>query len=133
MIAALNNVQLQVNISVKFRLHSMTDAQTWHGQILGIVGYDVARLHEDVDATNNNMTTNVAKKNPVSMTFLLVKCLQIELQLSQILGLEFIRLQLNSHHTLQQSVIEQQVHLEGFAAHGYAMLVVDKQEVLAHL
>lgn len=74
MIAALNNVQLQVNISVKFRLHSMTDAQTWHGQILGIVGYDVARLHEDVDATNNNMETNIAKKNPVSMTFLLVKC-----------------------------------------------------------
>ena len=27
-----------------------------------------------MDATNNNMETNVAKKNPVSMTFLLVKC-----------------------------------------------------------
>ena len=74
MIAALNNVQLQVNISVKFRLHSLTDAQMWYGQILGIVGYDVARLHSDVDATNNNMETSVAKKNPVSMTFLLVKC-----------------------------------------------------------
>lgn len=74
MTSTLNNVSLQVNINVKFRLHSLVDAQTWHGQILGIVGYDVARIHEDVDATNNNMETNVAKKNPISMTYLLVKC-----------------------------------------------------------
>lgn len=74
MISVLNNVNLQVNISVKFRLRSLTDAQTWHGQILGICGYDIARIHEDIDATNGNMESAVAKKNPISMTYLLVKC-----------------------------------------------------------
>lgn len=74
MTTTLNSVPLQVNINVKFRLHSLVDSQTWRGQILGICGYDIARIHEDVDATNNNMDTSVAKKNPISMTYLLVKC-----------------------------------------------------------
>ena len=74
MIASLNNVTLQLNIEVKFKLHSLTDKQTWRGKVIGIGGYDVAAQYNEVYATHNNMESQVAKRELVGMTFLIIKC-----------------------------------------------------------
>lgn len=73
MINAINNIQLSINTQVKFKLHSMTDKQTWRGKIIGICGYDVANQYEEVLAAHNNMEASVAKLEPTSMTFILIK------------------------------------------------------------
>lgn len=74
MITALNNVQLNINIEVKFTLKSLVDKQVWRGRIIGVCGFDVAMQYNDVVATHNNMPSSVAKQEPVSLTYILVKC-----------------------------------------------------------
>lgn len=74
MITALNNVALQINIEVKFKLRSLTDKQTWRGRVIGISGYDVAEQYNEVNATHNNMEPEVARREIVSMTFIILKC-----------------------------------------------------------
>lgn len=74
MITALNNVQLNINIEVKFTLKSLVDKQVWRGRIIGVCGFDVAMQYNDVVATHNNMPAAVAKQEPVSLTYILLKC-----------------------------------------------------------
>lgn len=74
MITTLNNVTLQINIDVKFKLASLTDKQTWRGKIIGLGGYDVAAQYSDIYAAHNNMEPQVVSKDPVTLTYLIIKC-----------------------------------------------------------
>ena len=73
MITQLNNVPLVLNIEVSFNLMSTTDKQTWRGQLVAIGGYDVANTYGDVLAIHNNMIASVAKKEPVSLTYIMIR------------------------------------------------------------
>ena len=74
MITTINNILLQINIEVTFKLNSLTDKQTYRGRIIGIGGYDIACVYHDVVAPHNNMESNVAQMEPAALTYLILKC-----------------------------------------------------------
>jgi len=74
MITTLNNILLQINIEVTFQLNSLTDKQSYRGRIIGIGGYDIAAIYNDVVAPHNNMEASVAKMEPAALTYLIIKC-----------------------------------------------------------
>lgn len=73
MITSLNTINLQINMEVKFKLRSTTDKQTYRGRVIGIGGYDVAAQYNEVNAAHNNMESEVARREIVAMTFLIIK------------------------------------------------------------
>lgn len=74
MITTINNILLQINIEVTFKLNSLTDKQTYRGRIIGIGGYDIACVYHDVVAPHNNMESHVAQMEPAALTYLILKC-----------------------------------------------------------
>ena len=73
MITSLNNIPLVLNIEVSFNLQSTTDKQTWRGQLVAVGGYDIANTYGDVLAIHNNMIPAVAKKEPVTLTYIVIR------------------------------------------------------------
>jgi hypothetical protein len=73
MITSLNNIPLVLNIEVSFNLKSTTDRQTWRGQLVAVGGFDVANTYNDVLAAHNNMIPAVAKLEPVSLTYIVIR------------------------------------------------------------
>lgn len=73
MITSLNNIPLVLNIEVSFNLQSTTDKQTWRGQLVAVGGFDVANTYGDVLAVHNNMIPAIAKKEPVSLTYIVIR------------------------------------------------------------
>ena len=67
MITTINNILLQINIEVTFKLNSLTDKQTYRGRIIACVYHDVVAPH-------NNMESNVAQMEPAALTYLILKC-----------------------------------------------------------
>jgi hypothetical protein len=65
----------------------------------------------------------------VCFAYFAIKSLEIELQLSQIFGLEFIDLELDGDEGLQFPVIEQQVETEVLTADRQQILFADEREV----
>jgi len=74
MITSLHNINLQINIEVEFKLNSLTDKQTYRGKIIGIGGFDIASVYNDVVAPHNNMESDVARQEPAALTYLIIKC-----------------------------------------------------------
>ena len=70
----INGVELNLNIEVSFKVRSTNDRQTWRGQIIGTVGFNVANAYTDLLALHNSMVQEVAIKEPVSLTYVLLKC-----------------------------------------------------------
>ena len=74
MTTAINGVELALNIEVSFKLRSTNDRQTWRGQIIGTVGFNVANVYNDILAVHSTMEREVSVKEPVSLTYFLLKC-----------------------------------------------------------
>lgn len=73
MTVAINGIRLDLNIDVSFQTKNQVDIQTYSGRLVGTVGYDVAKVYQDVVAIHNNMPTSVAKLEPATLTYLIIK------------------------------------------------------------
>lgn len=71
--SSINNVNIVNGMEVKFSTYNRRDSQTYRGTIVGVVGFDVARVHDDIIATHNNMDTSVAQQQIISQEFILLK------------------------------------------------------------
>lgn len=70
----IHGIVLRINMEVNFRLNSLTDAQTYRGTIIGIGGFDIASVYNDVVVVHNNMESSIARQEPASLTYLIIKC-----------------------------------------------------------
>lgn len=73
MSVVINSINVVNGMEVKFNTANRTDKQTYRGKIVGIVGFDVACIHEDVISVHNNMVPYVASEQIVSQQFILLK------------------------------------------------------------
>ena len=71
--SAINNVNIVNGMEVKFSTYNRIDTQTYRGTVVGVVGFDVARVHDDIIATHNNMSSEVASTQVVAQEFILLK------------------------------------------------------------
>ena len=73
MSATINGLNIVNGMEVKFSTYNKTDVQTYRGSVVGLVGFDVARVHDDIIAIHNNMDAEIAKLQVVSQEFILLK------------------------------------------------------------
>ncbi len=69
----INNLNVVNGMEVKFSTYNRTDTQIYRGAVVGIVGFDVARVHDDIIAIHNNMESTIAAESIVSQQFILLK------------------------------------------------------------
>ncbi len=69
----INGVTCVPELKVKFKTHSRVDQQTYRGTIVVCVNFEVARMYADIIANHNDMSADVAKKEYVVETYLLIK------------------------------------------------------------
>lgn len=69
----VNGINIVNGMEVKFSTHNTKDTQTYRGTVVGVVGFDVARVHDDIIAIHNNMTSTVAQSQIIAQEFILLK------------------------------------------------------------
>ena len=72
-VISINGVEILKDIEIRFKTHSKNDSQFYSGKVLGVVSYDVAAMHADIDAIHANQEYEVAKKEITSESFILVR------------------------------------------------------------
>ena len=61
-VITINGVEILKGIEIRFKTHSKNDSQFYSGKVMGIVNYDIAAMHADIDAIHANQEYEVAKK-----------------------------------------------------------------------
>lgn len=69
----INNLTVGTGMGVTFYINSKVDKQKYRGTVVGVVGFDAARIHEDIVANHNNMESSIAAKQIVAQQFILLK------------------------------------------------------------
>lgn len=69
----INGISCVKELDVCFKTYDKTDTQTYYGRIQGTVNFDVAANFGDVIAIHKNMKASVAKREPTSEDYLLIK------------------------------------------------------------
>jgi len=73
MSTSINGLSVVNGMEVKFSTYNRVDVQTYRGTVVGLVGFDVARVHDDIIAIHNNMESEIAKLQIVAQQFILLK------------------------------------------------------------
>lgn len=72
-VITINGVEILKGIEIRFKTHSKNDSQFYSGKVMGVVSYDIAVMHADIDAIHANQEYEVAKKEITSEDFILIK------------------------------------------------------------
>lgn len=72
-VISINGVEIVKGIEIRFKTHNKSDSQYYSGKVMGVVDYDVAAMHADIDAIHANQKYEVAKKEITAENFILVR------------------------------------------------------------
>lgn len=72
-VISINGVEIVKGIEIRFKTHNKSDSQYYAGKVMGVVDYDVAAMHADIDAIHANQKYEVAKKEITAENFILVR------------------------------------------------------------